>query len=95
MPKMPKNKLVVIIGAGITGLVAGYYLSENYRVIVLEKENFLGGTATNFEYKGFNLDYGPHKLYTELPEIMEEIGKVVPLIKIKKKRKERARPFTS
>ena len=85
MPKMPKNKLVVIIGAGITGLVAGYYLSENYRVIVLEKENFLGGTATNFEYKGFNLDYGPHKLYTELPEIMEEIGKVVPLIKIKKK----------
>ena len=30
----------------------------------------------NKVYKDFILDYGPHKIYTELPGIMEEIGKI-------------------
>lgn len=80
-----KQKTVVIFGAGITGLVSAYYLSKNFKVIVLEKEDSIGGTAKSFAHKDFILDYGPHKLYTELPEIMNEISKVCPLLRIKKK----------
>ena len=80
-----KNKQIVILGAGITGLVAAYYLSKDFRVTLIEKENFVGGSACSFQHGEFILDYGPHKLYTELPGIMNEISKVVPLIKVKKK----------
>ena len=80
-----KTKTVVILGAGITGLVAGYYLSKSYNVIILEKKKFIGGSALGFRYKDFILDSGPHKLYTELPGIMGEIAKICQLIKVKKK----------
>jgi protoporphyrinogen oxidase len=82
---MKKQKTIAILGAGITGLVAAYYLSRNYKVILLEKEKFVGGTAASFSYKDYILDSGPHKLYTELPGIMSEIEKVTPLLKIRKK----------
>ena len=83
---MPKKK-IVILGAGITGLVSAYYFSQNkdFEVTLIEKESFIGGTARGFEHEEFILDYGPHKLYTELPGIMNEIKQVVPLLKIKKK----------
>lgn len=82
-----QKKKVVILGAGITGLVSAHYFSQNkdFEVTLIEKESFIGGTARGFEHKEFTLDYGPHKLYTELPGIMDEIRKVVPLLKIKKK----------
>lgn len=80
-----KQKKVVILGGGITGLVAAYYLSKDFEVTVIEKENFLGGSASSFSYKGFVLDFGPHKIYTEIPGIISEINKLCPLLKIKKK----------
>jgi len=82
-----EKKKVVILGAGITGLVSAYYFSQNknYEVTLIEKQSFIGGTARGFEHKEFTLDYGPHKLYTELPRIMNEIKQIVPLLKIKKK----------
>ena len=79
------KKKILILGAGITGLVSAYYLSKNYDVTVLEKENFVGGTAASFVYKDFILDLGPHKIYTEIPGIMGEIEKIMPLLKVKKK----------
>lgn len=80
-----KKPKILILGAGITGLVSAYYLSKDFEVTLLEKENFIGGTARSFKYKDFLLDYGPHKIYTELPGIIAEIEKVVPLLKIKKR----------
>ena len=80
------KKQVLILGAGITGLTAGYYLSQNkdYDVTVVEKEKTIGGTAFGFKHKDFILDFGPHKLYTEIPGIINEIKKVSILLKIKK-----------
>jgi len=68
-------------------LTAAYYLSqsEKFNVSVIEKEKSAGGSASGFRHKDFILDYGPHKIYTELPGIIHEIGKVTPLIKIKKR----------
>ncbi len=80
-----KKQSVVILGAGITGLVTAYYLSSDYNVLLIEKDSSIGGTAGSFNYKDFKLDYGPHKIYTELPGILEEIQKVCPLIRVKKK----------
>jgi oxygen-dependent protoporphyrinogen oxidase len=77
-----KKKTVLILGGGITGLASAHYLSKDFNVVVIEKESFLGGSAASFKYKGFALDYGPHKIYTELPGIMEEIEKVCPLVKV-------------
>ncbi len=82
-----KKKKVVIIGAGIAGLAAGYYFSQNpdYEVLVIEKQNYVGGLARGFDYNGFHFDFGPHKIYTILPGILDEMDKVTPLLKIKKK----------
>lgn len=82
-----QKKKIIILGAGITGLVSAYYLSKNknFEVTLIEKQSFIGGTARGFIHKEFTLDYGPHKLYTEIPNIMNEISKVTPLLKIKKK----------
>ncbi len=82
-----KKKKVIIIGAGIAGLAAGYYFSKNpsYEVLIVEKEKYVGGLMRGFEHKGFHFDFGPHKIYTELPGILNEMNSVTPLIKIKKK----------
>jgi len=84
---MKKKKKIVILGAGITGLVTAYYFSldNNFEVTLIEKNEYVGGTAMTFKYKDFILDYGPHKIYTILPGIIEEIKKITPLLKIKKK----------
>ena len=84
--KQPKKK-IVIIGGGLTGLLLGYYFSKSndFEITIVEKQGQIGGIARSIQYKGFNLDFGPHKIYTEIPGIMEEIKKIVPLSKIKKK----------
>lgn len=72
MVKKAKEK-VVIIGAGITGLALGNYLSEEYEIILLEKEKTIGGMCASFNLNGFTLDYGPHKLYPQTPESLMQI----------------------
>lgn len=75
-------KSVVVLGAGVTGLSAGWKLAEaGLAVELLEKRDHLGGTAATFEHKGesgtYKLDLGPHKIYTQLPNILEEIQALV------------------
>lgn len=68
-------KKVVILGAGVGGLAAGYFLARTgeFKVIVLEKEPVIGGLCGSFEYNGFILDYGAHKLYSVIPGILDEV----------------------
>jgi len=81
-----EKKQITILGAGITGLVTAYYFSQDkdFEVTLIEKNKYIGGTAMAFKHKDFILDYGPHKIYTILPGIIDEIKKVTPLLKIKK-----------
>ncbi|MBN1502051.1 FAD-dependent oxidoreductase [Candidatus Woesearchaeota archaeon] len=68
---------IVILGAGLSGLSTGYFLAKlGYRVIILEKENYLGGLSTTFRYKEFLLDLGPHKLFSQL-EVIDEIKRLM------------------
>jgi protoporphyrinogen oxidase len=50
---------VIIIGAGLGGLVCAYYLTKNgKKVLIIEKEDFLGGRASSINNKGFIMDQG-------------------------------------
>ncbi|OQX81524.1 MAG: hypothetical protein B6D56_02310 [Candidatus Omnitrophica bacterium 4484_70.1] len=52
---------VVIIGAGIGGLVCGCYLAKaGLKVLIVEKNDKPGGYCTSFERDGFKFDVGPH-----------------------------------
>ena len=57
---------IVILGAGLTGLAAGYELAKaGHQVIVVEKEPSVGGLARTLEKEGFCFDTGPHRWYTK------------------------------
>jgi len=52
---------VLIIGAGIGGLITGNILQNNgYNVIILEKNDHEGGYFANFKRKQFNFDVNLH-----------------------------------
>ncbi|MBC8506393.1 MAG: FAD-dependent oxidoreductase [Anaerolineales bacterium] len=72
---MEKKEKVVILGAGIGGLSAGYFLAKTgkYEVTVLEKASAIGGLCASFEYNDFTLDYGAHKIYSVIPGVLDEI----------------------
>jgi len=66
---------MVVLGAGVGGLAAGYFLARTgkYQVTVLEKELVIGGLCASFEHDGFVLDYGAHKLYSVIPGVLDEV----------------------
>ena len=57
-----KKKNVLILGAGPAGLTAAYELLNNgeYNVIILEKENQIGGLCKTIKFKNTLIDYGVH-----------------------------------
>lgn len=73
-----KNKTLVVVGAGYTGLVAAYKLSQTgHKVTVLEKGNTLGGLASDFRVEGASLERAYHHLFktdTSIIGIAKELG---------------------
>ncbi len=52
---------IIIVGAGVGGLAAGALLAHGgRRVIVLERNKFLGGRCTSYEKEGFVIDTFVH-----------------------------------
>jgi protoporphyrinogen oxidase len=65
---------VVVLGGGVAGLAAGYYLARGgWPVTVVERGPAVGGLCASFQSHGFTLDHGPHKLYSVVPGILDEI----------------------
>lgn len=63
---------VYVLGAGLAGLAAAWRLLElrpDWQVTVLEKDPRAGGLASSMQKDGFRADLGPHRIFTELPEI--------------------------
>lgn len=51
----------IVIGAGVAGLSVGALLAHyGHPVLVLEKNNFIGGRCHYIEKDGFTVDYGVH-----------------------------------
>ncbi|MDH5506892.1 MAG: FAD-dependent oxidoreductase, partial [Anaerolineae bacterium] len=76
---MAEKEKVVVLGAGVGGLSAGYFLARTgkYEVTVLEKAAVTGGLCATFEHDGFKLDYGAHKLYSVIPGILDEVRQLM------------------
>ena len=42
----------IIIGGGISGLYMNYLLTDKYKTLLLEKNNYFGGRALNINFHG-------------------------------------------
>ena len=63
---------IVIIGAGLTGLTAGFYLTRrNKKVLLIEAQNRTGGQIHTFEKDGFVYESGPNTGVISNPEVAE------------------------
>lgn len=71
-------KQVLILGGGVAGLACGLELAQNhYQVDIVEALPESGGLARNFHKNGFTFDIGPHRVYSDFPEVekfMRELG---------------------
>jgi protoporphyrinogen oxidase len=66
------DKRVFILGAGMSGLVAGYeFLKKGVPVTIIEKFEVPGGLAKTIRYEDYYIDSGPHLFHTSNPEIIE------------------------
>jgi len=55
-----EKKKVVIVGAGMAGLTAAAYLArEKFDVLLVDKNERIGGLVSTFESNGFYFDTGP------------------------------------
>jgi len=69
---------IVIVGAGVAGLTAGYHLSQKgLKVTVVEKEDRPGGLARSFRYGDFIFDVGPHRFHTDDQKVLRFIKMVL------------------
>jgi len=74
---------VIVIGAGISGLLSALTLSkEGKRVLILEKEGYVGAVCRSYEVNGYRVDTGPHAITRlesgPLRELMKKYFDVVP-----------------
>ena len=83
---------VVVLGGGVAGLAAAHYLTKDgWPVTVVEKSAALGGLCGSFRSHGFTLDHGPHKLYSVVPGILDEIRSLLGADLIEHKKRNRIR----
>lgn len=76
--KKGKAKKVVIFGAGLAGLAAGFELSKaGNNVVVSEKFDAVGGLARTISKNGFKFDTGPHRWYTKNDSVNEWMLKLL------------------
>ena len=69
---------VVIVGAGVTGLVTAHLLAEaGAEVVVIEKLPLVGGLARSFHYDDFVFDCGPHRFYTANPNVSSYLDRIL------------------
>ncbi len=64
------KKKIAVIGSGFSSLAAACYLSkEGHEVSIFEKNESIGGRASQFKAKGFTFDMGPSWYW--MPDVFE------------------------
>ena len=78
---MLKKKEAIIIGAGLAGAtVANILAKKKYKIIVYEKNNFIGGNCFDYYKKNILIHkYGPHIFHTNKKEIYDFVCKYTKL----------------
>ena len=79
--EMSDQKKAIIIGAGPAGLTAAYELASrtNYKVVVLEESDMVGGISRTVNYKGNRMDIGGHRFFSKSDRVMEWWLKFLPV----------------
>lgn len=75
----PKSYDIIIVGGGIAGLTAAYYL-DDFDVLLLEMQEHVGGRASSGQYKTISFARGAEYLgkpEEPLEEMIEELGLVL------------------
>jgi phytoene dehydrogenase-like protein len=71
----------IVIGAGISGLSVGALLANSgLKVLVLEKNGYLGGRCSKMEHEGFTFDSAGHAFGGEgfVEDVYARVGKPLP-----------------
>jgi 15-cis-phytoene desaturase len=73
-----KNKKIVIVGAGLSGMSAAVMLvDQGQEVLVLESRGVIGGRTSSWQEGGMIVESGLHRFlgfYEILPGILEKVG---------------------
>ena len=87
--KRSRNESIGVIGAGLGGLAAACTLAaRGYKVVLFERNEWLGGKAAQLEGDGFRFDMGPtivtipsvlRRVFTEAGRRMEDYLDLAPL----------------
>jgi protoporphyrinogen oxidase len=70
--------VILILGAGLTGLSAAFHLQAERETRVLEREDRPGGLCRSFTRDGFTFDLTGHLLHLRRPEIRDLVMQLVP-----------------
>ena len=69
---MNKENKIIILGAGLAGLMAGYELTlAGYPVLILEKEDQVGGLGRTIRYKNYLFDFSAHRFHTNNGKVID------------------------
>lgn len=64
----------VVLGGGVSALGFAKRMTEHgHSVLVLEKEDVVGGLSRSLSYRGFHLDFCAHRFHTNNRELLSEI----------------------
>lgn len=74
---------VIVIGAGISGLLSALALSKNgKKCLIIEKNEYVGGLARSYDVEGYKVDVGPHSITAlkdgPLVTLMDKYFDIVP-----------------
>jgi len=69
---MSQRKKIIIIGAGPAGLAAAWELArKGQEIIVLEKQDQVGGISKTINHNGYRFDTGGHRFWTKDKEVQD------------------------
>lgn len=83
---------ILVVGAGLTGLTTAFHLARKGRdVLLLERENRVGGQIRTFREKGFTFESGPNTGIVSCPEVAELFTALSPACRMETAREESKR----
>ncbi|MGB5951612.1 MAG: FAD-dependent oxidoreductase, partial [Ornithinimicrobium sp.] len=78
-PPMHHSTDVLVLGGGPAGIATALEVARRgLRVVVLEREDSVGGMAGSFEIDGLRVDHGSHRLHPVTPPaVMERLSELL------------------
>ena len=77
-----QSKTIIVVGAGPAGLTTAYELlakSREFRVVVLEALDAVGGISRTIEADGNRMDLGPHRFFSKSKEATDWFLSMLPM----------------